>query len=407
MLLLDDAAAPAEHAVRAYAALPSPQHPLLYVPLDRRNVAAYVLRTRIFPRTALRALRKEVLVRAPGLVLRTRRALAVAAPGATLPAVVEAAVEAYELGPDVDFFLACGQGDELARAAFVLFRHGRPTPEWTVKFARVPDYADPFEGDDRGYALVAAAGGAAARRSPRPLGRLTVAGHEAAVETAAVGTPLDGLLGAACSRRAKLAIVDAVARWLVEVGAETAGEPASAELARIRAEVLPRWPALPECFRGLETVPGVLQHNDLGSWNVVWESGAEFTVLDWESARGAGLPLWDLWYFLADALRLVDGRDEDPVDAFRGLFRGDRPSSPFLFSWTRAAAASLGLAPPTVRALATLCWLHHGLSHRARSNALRRHVEDASGRRWPAQDYPAAWLEDPELGESWSHWERP
>ena len=35
--------------------------------------------------------------------------------------------------------------------------------------------------------------------------------------------------------------------------------------------------------------------------------GRAFMAIDWESARPAGMPLWDLCYFLADALPRLEG----------------------------------------------------------------------------------------------------
>ena len=42
---------------------------------------------------------------------------------------------------------------------------------------------------------------------------------------------------------------------------------------------------------------------------------SHFTAIDWESANPAGLPLWDLWYFLADALPRLHQSDGEPLRA--------------------------------------------------------------------------------------------
>ena len=84
---------------------------------------------------------------------------------------------------------------------------------------------------------------------------------------------------------------------------------------------------------------GVLQHNDLGTWNVVSDDG-DFVVVDWENVRQSALPLWDLLYFLGDAFVLLDGSHDPerlPMRIAR-LFAGEAPSSPLLFSWVRRAA---------------------------------------------------------------------
>jgi hypothetical protein len=175
------------------------------------------------------------------------------------------------------------------------------------------------------------------------------------------------------------------------------------ELVRLEADVLPRWEVPRGLLAGLDSVPGVLQHNDLGTWNIVSRRD-DFCVVDWESARTSGLPLWDLWYFLADALRLVDDPSEEPQQAFRRLFRGEARLSGTLFEWTRRATSALAVPDELVGPIATLCWLHHGLSHRARVAALAASGMEASVRTWPPVDYPRTWLDDPLLGSTWPAW---
>jgi Phosphotransferase enzyme family len=399
--------APAGYQTRAFAALPSPEQPVLFVPTDRANVAEYVLRMWTVPMTRFRAFRKDVLVRVARPVLARRAALVVASPVPGEPFVLAAAATRFALGADLDWFLLCGQGDELARCGFVVFPRDAKHPEWMVKFSRARGYADPFERDERASALVAAAGGQTARRAPRLLGRFAAAGHEASVETAAVGTQLSGLLESPRTELAARELVDEIANWIVTVGVETRCGPPIEELERLRRDVLPQWDVTDDLLDGLEPVRGVLQHNDLGSWNIVADPrNREFTILDWESARSCGLPLWDLWYFLADALRAIDPhRDDDPAASFRRLFRGDAPSSALLFRWTREAVERLGIPTATVGRIATLCWLHHGRSHASRADALALHGSEAAGIRWPAEEYPRIWLEDPCLGAEWSAWQ--
>jgi len=152
-------------------------------------------------------------------------------------------------------------------------------------------------------------------------------------------------------------------------------------------------------------LPGVLQHNDLGSWNIVVGCG-RFTVLDWELAREHGLPLWDLFYFLADALALLDGStsgEERHLHTIR-LFRGDLESSRILFGWTRRAVAEARLPVEAVGMIATLCWLHHSLTPIHRREAMELFARGAKqpihGTEWVA----TAWLGDPALGPTWERW---
>jgi hypothetical protein len=401
---------PEGYVVRSFLPFPSLEDASLLVPLDRGNVSAYALDTWVFPTSWPRLLRKKLLVSfaRPALPLLRRPAITVATRGRAQPLFVAAAAERFALDPEPDWFVVCGQGDELSRGLFVLFPRRARRPSWIVKFARVRRYAEPFERDEAGLALVAAAGGSAAERAPRLVGRFQVAGYEASVETAAVGARLNGVFGSRVSRTTKLRAVDAVAEWLVRVALETRAGPgsAAADVERLRRDVLPSWDAVDAgVLRGLDALPGVLQHNDLGGWNIVLDRDDVFAAVDWESARACGLPLWDLWYFLAHALVQIDHPDDDPVSAFRRLYRGDAPSSSVLFRWTRTAVEALGIPADAVGRVATLCWLHHGLSHSARADELSRRGSGAASAPWAAARYPDAWLEDPSLGTGWSRWQ--
>jgi hypothetical protein len=392
---------------RVFLAIPTLEQPSLLVPADRPNVAACVFEDWTFPSSRLRALRKRALVAFPRAALarapQPRVTMMTREPGE--PFLIAAAGEQVDFGPDPDWYLVCGQGDELARGLFAVFRRGAQEPSWVVKFARVPGYREPFEQDERGLDLVQTAGGSAAEHAPRLLGRLSSAGFEASVETAAVGSRMNGLLDSAIGYDRKQRLVAAVADWILRVAIETR-RPASIspELERLSEQVLPLASgASTSLLRGLETIPGVLQHNDLGGWNIVVDRGGNFTALDWESARLPGLPLWDLWYFLADVLPALDGID-DRGAAFRRLFRGESGTSALLFELTRAAVSALQIPEDLVGRIACLCWLHHGVSHIARAESLGRHGRDGRATRWPTQEYPGIWLDDPLLGEGWSAW---
>jgi hypothetical protein len=401
----------ARQHLRTYLALPDLSQTRLLVPLDRGNVLRYVLETRWLPRSRRRALRKTAVLRVPRLAELMRRmssqCITVATEASSSPFLVASAAERLD-EQHLDFFLVCGEGDYLARSAFVCFQRAAASPSWVVKFARVRGYAEPFERDERGLLLAAAAGGRAAAHSPRLLDRFMCDGFESSVESAAVGSNLADVLQSTLARSKKSRIVQAIAGWIVDVGLETRCAPARTETERLRRDVLPNWPAVPaSTLRGLDEVRGVLQHNDLGAWNVVVDDSS-FTVLDWESAHDGGLPLWDLWYFLADVLPVLDGKAEDRVTAFRRLFRGEAVSSPVLFEWTRRAVSAFDIHPDQVGRLATLCWLHHGLSHLPRTDSLARHSRGPQARvQWPPERFPHIWLEDPDLGLMWNRWQNP
>jgi len=241
-------------------------------------------------------------------------------------------------------------------------------------------------------------------------GRLEVDGLHASIETAAHGRLLAMLLRRRPHAASSTEAVEAVASWILRVARETAAPPTALadERRRLAEEVLPRWSergAPQDLADRLPELPAVLQHNDVGTWNIVLTGPTDFVVIDWESARRYGLPLWDLLYFLTDALSALDGArtfDERAKGSIR-LLRGDAPSSQALFRWVRRAVEELGIPPDAVGPIATLGWLHHGLSHVARGHSAEQ-VEPGSAIVDPVGRIAPAWLRDPALGPSWSRW---
>jgi len=339
-------------------------------------------------------------------------------PGA--PFFIAEACRRFALPSKVEWLLVPAAGDALSRGTFHMFPPGRKKPGWVLKFARVPGYSESFDRDERGLALASAAGREVAAHAPSLLGRFSVGGMHASVESAAVGQPLLAYLASSARVEAKRTVIDRIAGWLVAIVKATATEPGrlAAERRRIETEVLPHWRGCglsSTIVDRLSSVPGVLQHNDLGTWNVIVDprsSGSpSFTALDWESARAVGMPLWDLFYFLQDALGCLDGysglseRDlaRREVHALQ-LFRGELSSSRILFEWTRRAVDSSGIPEGAVGTLATLCFLHHGLSQGRREQAASRHGPLVGVREmlWPR--LARRWLEDPALGPDWDRW---
>jgi hypothetical protein len=323
---------------------------------------------------------------------------------------------AGELGVprDANWFLTFGQGDALSRNGFQLFRAGSDQPEWVLKFARVAGNSKRFDNDERGLALAHAAGAVIASHAPRMLGRFDVDEIHASLETAAAGRRLRDVLRTPSDRADKLRLIERIAGWILELGrlTQTSPEATEAERKRLRSDVVPRWSELgvhSELVDELPPLPAVVQHNDLGTWNVVADGG-DFVVVDWENAREAALPLWDLLYFLADAFVLLDG-PEAPEDApeqlpsrMVRLFAGGAPSSPLLFSWVRRGAEAAAVPSDAVAAITTLCWLSHSLSAGVQNLDLAALTPRDPPRLHGLEGMARAWMADPALGPSWSAW---
>jgi hypothetical protein len=306
--------------------------------------------------------------------------------------------------------LTFGQGDALSRNAFHLFRPAYDRPEWILKFARVAGYSKRFAADERGLALAGAVGGTVAAHVPRLLGRIEVDGVHASLETAATGRRLRDVLAQPGDRAAKLRLVDRIAAWILELDRRSRRPPEAlgAELGRLRSEVVPSWADLgvAELVDELPSLPAVLQHNDLGSWNVV-AKGEDFVVVDWEDAREAALPLWDLLYFLADALVQLDGPapPEHLPERMTRLFAGAAPASPFLFTWIRSATDAMAVPAAAVATIATLCWLSHSLSAGRQDLDLTTYAPLHPARIHGFEGMARAWMEHPALGVGWTAWQ--
>jgi hypothetical protein len=275
-----------------------------------------------------------------------------------------------------------------------------------LKFARVPGYEEPFSRDQRALELVASAGPQVSCHAPRFLGRLQVESHHASVETAAIGERVSTLL--VRDRSNARAAIDEIADWIIRLGKETASPESTLgdERRRLESKVLPAWGLDAGYVMDLRQVGSVLQHNDLGSWNIVWNGPGQFTAVDWESAVAHGLPLWDLLYFLVDVLPLLDGArsaEERTQGAVR-LLRGEAASSETFFNWIRRAVNENRIPPGEVGRLATLCWLHHGLSHRDRQAALGKVDVEGEATVPPVERIAPLWLADPALGPGWTRW---
>jgi hypothetical protein len=391
---------------------PTRRRPTLALPLDQRLPAAYALerwsvvdrRWKAARMHSARALVAHGLFPAWGSPIVT-----VATREAGPPALIAAAAE-VGIPTNAGWFLTFGQGDALSRNAFQLFRPGSDRPEWILKFARVAGYSERFDHDERGLGLAARAGGAVAARAPRLVGRYAVGGLHASVETAVAGRRLRDLLRTPGGRDAKLELVERIGEWILELGrlTRTSPEATAAERERLRREVVPTWRELGATTNLVDAVPplpAVLQHNDLGTWNVVAD-GSDFVVVDWENVREDALPLWDLLYFLADALILIDGGGEPeqlPTDLAR-LFSGQAASSGLLFTWIRRAVDEIEIPPEAVGPLTTLCWLSHSHSFGAHNADLAAFTPEEAPRTHGLEGIARAWMTHPALGPRWSTW---
>lgn len=399
-------------AVTRLLPIPVTGSPVVFADLGRRRAARYGIERVIVHPERWRTFRNRAagLVILAGVPLPAARLVTLGSRAAGPPAILAAGRE-LGLNPHAGWVMLVSKGSIVRRNALFVFRGG--SPEYVVKFARVPGLADAFEREQRGFGVAADAGEVVMRHATRYVGRFTFGELHASVESAALGTKLATLLRRPGSRGAKLAAVEPVARWLIDVARLTArpAEALAGQRLHYEQDVVPFWTAEgapADLARALPPVPAAFQHNDMAEENLVVADG-DFRALDWEWANATGLPVGDLVYFAVHVLRLVDGvTSDEPAERdghFVNLLAGDAPSSPVLFRWLGDLVAALGLPAEAVAPMVTLSWLERG-----RISKLERHrAEAVSGESLglPFGERAAMlWLAHPGLGANWSTWRR-
>jgi len=401
-----------DYRARRLLLRPTRERPTLALPFDQPAPLSYALdRWSVVDRrwkTARMRAARTLVTR--GLFPAWASPVVTVATRMTGPPSFVAAAGEFGVPREARWFLTFGQGDALSRNAFQLFRPGSEEPAWVLKFARVAGYSERFENDARGLRLAREAGETVAAHVPRLVGRFDVDGVHASLETAAAGRRLRDILLTPGDRAAKVTLIDRIGEWILELGRRTQRPPETldAERDRLRYEVVPSWEELgagPELVDGLPRLPAVAQHDDLGTWNVVAGDG-DFAVLDWENVREAGLPLWDLLYFLGDAFVHLDG-PASPAQLPRRmarLFAGEARSSSQLFAIVRRGAEAAGVPPDALGAVATLCWLSHSLTADAHNRDLAAFTPGDPPRVHGVEGIAREWMAHPALGPTWSVW---
>jgi hypothetical protein len=202
------------------------------------------------------------------------------------------------------------------------------------------------------------------------------AGQRAIVQKAMGGR----LLSAGLSEADFSEVAPKMTGWLLALAGEPQAQPASAwsqrllfdPLDRLERDLGDRLPAgLGERARralsGLDELPLVWEHRDLGPWNVVLGADGSPGVIDWEDAEPLGLPGLDLVYFLTTYSLLIEGALDDTGDSERIVSGYRRLLDP---QTTRGKIAAgclveyrerLGVGEADLGRLRLLCWIVQAL----------------------------------------------
>jgi Ser/Thr protein kinase RdoA (MazF antagonist) len=246
-----------------------------------------------------------------------------------------------------------------------------------VKLAQDPRFDDRVQNEARALrGLADAAPAFTAARAPAVLGELGVGGVAAVVEGALLGAPF---LEASTLRPTCRLAADAAAA-VTELAAATSTVVAGADLATGLADLHSRFVAdqrpSRDAARELErqvgviaarrTVPAVVVHGDLGTWNLVVVD-ERVRILDWESATVDGPPLWDLAYLMRSyAVRSGRRRGLSRMRSITRHLVDGSPLTSAMATWVRAYRDVTGIDPELAEALFHTCWMHRAVKESAR-----------------------------------------
>ncbi len=220
---------------------------------------------------------------------------------------------------------------------------------------------------------------------PEVLPQVVFTGHHAGLaivgESVIEGVPFRQKSRATADCPFGLAALD----WFVALGAATADPQAATpiEIGECLTQLLDRFVEIyqptAEQHHFLEqqiaklslcdtAIPLVFQHGDPGPWNMLVTPEGRVAVLDWEAAEAAGMPGWDLFYFMRsyslDAARKlgVDNR----LDGFTQQFLMDTPLSRLFVKTIKRYCRLIGLDDDLIEPLFYTCWMHRSLKEAMR-----------------------------------------
>ena len=395
-----------------YLAVPDLTAPEYLVPLHQPRTLRYFYGfLRVAPSRA-KWLRNRATALAVGYALDALvpagQLLTVIGASAEVPAALRPVIDSTGLALE-GWLLGLGPAHAERRVVFTLFEASSTVPGLVAKLDRLPRQRVAEEGSTGGGGdlgslepLVPPLG----THVPRQLPSVWAGGSCVSLETAGVGYVLTDYLRGPFRRSKRLAAVDGVAAWLLELAmasTRAADGPLSNGLEAADSSVSggssPAWAT---------GIPTVVEHGDLWSANIILRPDRSFMVIDWTDVRPRGLPLADLLYFLSESLAWVDGASDDAGRDrhFVALFRGGAPSSPVLFRWVRAMVEALDIGADVVGPLATFCWDDLARRRRTALSTAPILIRQSMGSDTvePVLRKAELWHHEVDLGAAWDAW---
>jgi len=254
-------------------------------------------------------------------------------------------------------------------------------PNYIVKMVRDPSFNYRLENEAQSLQLLAEKG----LHEPDILPRMVFYGHHAGL--ALVG---ESIIEGIPFRQKTEATADcpygrAALRWFVDLGAATADIKAAApdDIAASLTKLLARFveiyhptfeqhdflaQQIAKLSHSESAVPLVFQHGDPGPWNMLVTPGGRVAVLDWEAAEPAGMPVWDLLYFMRsyslDAARKQGVNNR--LTAFTQQFLNNTPLSRLFVKTIAGYCQRISLDGRLVEPHFYTCWMHRSLKESMR-----------------------------------------
>jgi hypothetical protein len=260
-----------------------------------------------------------------------------------------------------------------------LFNHAVDSPEYIVKMTRDPALNPRLENEQRALATLAERGIGDRETMPRAAFFGYHRGLFVLGETIVDGVPFERRASGDADCPHARAAID----WLTDLGQRTVHHTAPGRVAegldqlfRRFAEIYRLGPTerdflsdqIASIASSDEPFPLVFQHGDPGTWNAMVTPSGRVAFLDWEAAEPAGMPLWDLFYFIRTygAWSLRTATSGNVTKGFGGQFLADTAFQSVLVEATARYCAKVGLPEHLIEPLFYTCWMHRGLKEATR-----------------------------------------
>jgi hypothetical protein len=314
-----------------------------------------------------------------------------------------AAEEGMEIADDRWALVAPG-AYATQKVLLFLFRHGASHPHTIVKLAPDPGHVDRLMNEAEALRRLATVDLGSGR-----IPALRFAGVHAGRGVVGEEWLAGRAFRAAAHARADCPYLAGAAASLTELAVATRGQRPAAEVGHALRDLFDRFletyrvtdaerrflaDRIAALSRHEGSLPTVVQHGDPGAWNLMVDEADRIVILDWESSESAGLPLWDLVYFLRSYGTLTSRRQgirDRLALASRHLLDATELNARFAADVSRHARA-VELRPTLIEPLFYACWMHRALKEATRRTPARlesAHYRRLLGRLIERHDAPA------------------